>query len=166
MQYRALPALLCTVLAAGCGGGGDAPASEPAPLDACALLTSADAEAAMGEPPGAPRAGALIESDQASVHDCTYLSPSGKAVVLVVRRGKRPDVPTMDPEGVRQTLGDGPVIDVPALGDAAFHADVGGQVQVHVFQAPHYFSVGVSLDDPVTAAERGVAAARTVLGRL
>jgi hypothetical protein len=161
--------LVCAVLAAGCGGGEraqDAAPSDRPPLDACALLTSADAEAAMGEPPGEPRAGDVIESDQASVHDCTYLGSSGSAIVLVVRHGKRPDVPTMDPDGVRQALGDGPVTDVPDLGDTAFHADVGGQVQVHVFSTPHYFSVGVSLDDSALAAERGIAASKAVLGRL
>ncbi len=169
MTDRALPALLCAVLAAGCGGGErteQAASSAQAPLDACALLTSADAEAALGEPPGEPRAGALVEGDQASVHDCTYLGASGSAVVLVVRRGKRPDVPTMDPEGVRAALGDGPVTDIPDLGDRAFHVDVGGQVQVHVFSAPHYFSVGIGLDDPAVAADHGIGAARAVLGRL
>jgi hypothetical protein len=55
---------------------------------------------------------------------------------------------------------------VPDLGDTAFHADVGGQVQVHVFSTPHYFSVGVSLDDSALAAERGIAASKAVLGRL
>lgn len=82
MKTSILVAGLGAILVSACAGSSSTPAAGPAPAstgasqasDACSLVAKADAEAALGEPAGAPR-----PRSSATTSACVYTSLSGAA---------------------------------------------------------------------------------------
>jgi hypothetical protein len=130
------------VALAGCGpssGASQAAAPGPAPraphaVEACALLTAADAQAALGEQEVVEMTSFLSEAQkQKDPAQCGYNAGSdpSKIVRLEVRRAASPDAASSAFDSTRGLLAGSAPQDVPGLGDAAFW--VGGSLaQLHV----------------------------------
>ena len=172
--WLVLLALACVLAGCGPSGGGGkaapAPAAPARQIDPCALLTDADAQAALGGPVGQLMMTSVLDDARNSSGDpaqCGYGLQDDAS--RTVRLEVRPMADAARAQGAldsaRSVLAASGVQDVPGLGDAAFWA--GGAIhQLHLRRG----SVGVVVTcdpgpgkDPLAVA-KGVA--QKALGRL
>jgi hypothetical protein len=103
--------------------------------DACALVTTADVQQAVGAPVGDPERRPAASSADVTFTNCSWPSPDGfKSLGVGLRLSKKGDG---DPAYARQTMaGSGMTVeDVAGLGDVAFWTV--GMNQLQVFRGKH-----------------------------
>lgn len=153
----------------GDSAGGDAQSIE---LDACELLTAADASEVLGEAVGEPTRGIQNAGDErrAAVSSCGYEGSSGRAVNLMVRRSPTKDNTAGAIQNVREgSAALGELEDVMDVGDTAFAVRFSGEsaVQLHVFWGDdRYQMVTVQGFEHDAGIERAKSVARLVVERL
>jgi len=160
------PALVLALVACGPSAGTREGKATPAvrKADPCALLTPADAQAALGEPVGQLQMTSVLDDARNSSGDptqCGYGAESDPARVVRLQLREAADAERAEGafESARSVLAGAGVRDVPGLGDGAFWA--GGAVrQLHVRKGS---SVIVVTCDP-GAGRDALAIARRVAG--
>lgn len=152
--------------------------SEAAPgsfkVDACALLTRAEVQAAIGEPVANPSSAINTAGDasMAAVADCSFDSAkdgSSKSIAILVRKSSRPEYTPSAIAGYRKELvANGVKLeDVSGLGIAAFWSRE-PMMQLTVFRdGTVFFNLTVfGFADASAARAKAVDLARKVLKRL
>lgn len=129
-------------------------------IDACALITSQEASAAIAEPVKLDH-----EAKDAARSECSYVSSNneGSEVVFLYVGSSKAERGAFD-------LGKKTYSNARAesgIGEEAFSVELGAPVaQVHVFKNGHYFTVAITnMNDPQRL-EKARALATTVAGRL
>ncbi len=157
---------------AGCGrpegkgsGGGKTAQAPVRRIDPCALLTAADAQAALGGPVGQLSMTSVLDDARNSSGDpaqCGYglEEDASRTVRLEVRPMADAERAQGALDSARSVLAASGVADVPGLGDAAFWA--GGAIhQLHVRQG----STGIVVTCDPGAGRDALAVAKGVAGR-
>jgi hypothetical protein len=133
----------------------------PGTLDACSLLTAADAQAALGEPvdPGVP--------PEAGAHSCIFAGHPAVGLDLNSVEISLTDVAAFDPS--KKSIAGLTITPVSGIGDAAYYVSMGAGYEVlNVRKGQVTFTVSVLLkgasDAQLQAAEQTLAAA--ALGRI
>jgi hypothetical protein len=162
--------LLVGLVLAGCGGSATGASGQSGPIDACQLITKADAEAALGEAVKAPE-NPITGEGLAAVTSCKYTvasAPSVNNVSLIVRRLDSADAAKADFDQLKKDMEPKLNVtpnDVPGLGDAAFWS--GGAVnQLAVLKGKVQLLIYVRGPQGISPEATAQALATKALGRL
>jgi len=135
IQRRSIAAALLVLCLSACGGSGSKTAQQAAPLDSCALLTRADAEALLGGPVAEPdrdQVDSHDPSDPTAVSQCHYHTTGEdyRHVGILARRARSASEALQGFESTRDSDVDTtPAQPVSGVGEQAFwRASNGGQL--------------------------------------
>ena len=149
-----------------------APASVTPPLDSCALLTKADAEALLGAPVAAPSTNQFDTgdpNDEHAVSQCLYHTTADayKSVSVLIRRGATGENAGAALQQIRETnpLG-GAIEPLAGLGDDALWSHGGAGDQLNVAKGRFLVIASADLGKGNSTLEISKAIAQRVLERL